>query len=258
MNQQFNITRFGLMLRLYWAENGKSFLSSLGLVFGIMLFLMLPIVGTDRYRDILFILHILGFFSGILLGGSLFTRTAFSAYATSERGISTLMLPASRLEKFAGILLAHLLFVVLVFIAGYLLHIGLTDWANQGITDGYRKYQPAPSEVMLVLGLSYAILQGAVFLGSIYFTKNSFIQTLGVLLVLVTIAFVFNLFLAYHFTGYPPSVLAFPFTLWHIFEDQRYTVTYPGSLDEVVKFFLGSIVFALVYITYVRLREKEI
>lgn len=258
MNQQFNLSRFNLFLKYYWAENGKSYLISLALIIGIMLFLMLPIVGTDRYRDMLFILHILGLFGGVLLGGSLFTSTAFNSYATSERGISAIMLPASRLEKFLGILLAHLLFASLVFVVGYLLHYGLAGWANQDIPDNQRKYGPAPIEVMLVLGFSYAILQGAVFLGSLYFTENSFIKMLGIVLIVVIVAFIFNLFLAYHFTGYTASVMALPFTFWNVFDGQTYVVDYPPPMVDLRNIFLGLIVVGLISITYVRLREKEI
>lgn len=258
MNQQFNISRFSLFLKYCWAENSKNYLISLGLIIGIMLLMMLPIVGSDRYREMLAILHILGWFGGVLLGGSLFTSTAFSAYSSPERGISAIMLPGSRLEKFVAIALAHLLFAGLVFIIGYWLHYGLTDWANQGIPVDRRQYSPAPPEVIYGLGFSYAILQGAVFLGSVYFPKNSFIKTVGVLLVLVVVAFVFNLFLAYHFTDYPQNVMAFPFTFWNVFDDQRYTVQYPAPIGDLVKTFVGMIAVVLVYISYVRLKEKEI
>lgn len=258
MNQQFNLARFGLFLRYYWAENGRSYLISLGLVLGIMLFLMLPIVRATHFNEMLYFLHVLGWFGGTLLGGSLFTSTAFDAYASPERGISTIMLPASRLEKFAVIVLAHLFFVVLIYVVGYWLHDGLVAWANQNIPDEIRKYIAAPYEVLLTLGFSYAILQGAVYLGSLYFPKNSLIKTLGVLLVVVVIAFVFNLYLAYHYTGYPQNVMAFPLSPWILFDDLRYTISYPPLIGSLVKVFLGFIVVALIGITYVRLKEKEI
>ncbi|MGD1890218.1 MAG: hypothetical protein ACFB15_06430 [Cyclobacteriaceae bacterium] len=258
MNQHFNLTRFGLFLKYYWAENSRSYLISLGLVLGIMLLLMLPIVRSTHYNDMLFFLHALGWFGGVLLGGSLYTSTAFNAYASPERGVSTIMLPASRLEKFAAILLAHLFFVVLIYLVGYWLHDSLVALANQAIPNDMRLYSAAPYEVLLTLGFSYAILQGAVFLGSLYFPKNSLIKTLGILLVVVVLTFVFNLSLAYHFTGYPQNVMAFPFSPWNLFDGQRYLISYPSPISDVVKAFLGLVVVALVGITYVRLKEIEI
>jgi len=258
MNPQFNITRFGLFLKYYWAENSRSYLISLGLILGIMLFLMLPIARSTHSNEMLYLLHILGWFGGVLLGGSLYTSTAFNAYALPERGISTIMLPASRLEKFAVILLAHLFFAVLIYLVGYWLHDGLVAWANQNIPDDLRGYSVAPYEALLMLGFSYAILQGAVFLGSLYFTKNSLIKTLGVLLGVVVVTFVFNLYLAYHFTGYPQNLMAFPFSPWNLLDGQRYMISYPPPISDLVKVFLGLVVVALVGITYVRLKEKEI
>ena len=259
MNQQFNLSRFSLLLKHYWAETGKSYLISLGLIIGIMLLLMIPIVGTSRYHDLLFILHAFGFLGGIMLGGSLFTSTAFSAYSTPGRGMATSMLPASQLEKFVVILLAHLLFAVLIFVVGYLLHNGLVDIANQNLSVNGRKYQPAPADVMRFFGFSYFLLQGTLFLGSLYFTKNAFIKTLGIVLGVTVLAFIVNMVLAYQFTGEADRVMTFPFTLWNVSEGQQfYQVGLPSFASTLVRLFLGLIVVAFGYITFVRLQEKEI
>ena len=258
MNQQFNLSRFGFVLKLYWAENGKSHLISFGLIIGIMLLLMIPIVGTAQYNDLLFLLHALALFGGVMLGGSLFTSTAFSTYATPGRGIAAIMLPASRLEKFMSVTLPALLFVVLVLVVGDQLHDGLVDLANRNIPAHSRKYQPAPPFVMRFFAFSYFLLQGAVFLGSLYFTKNALIKTLGAVLVVTLLAFVFNMLLAYQFTGQPRNILAFPFIPWDVLLDQRYRIHYPAPVSSLIRVFLSLVVVAFGYITYVRLKEKEI
>ena len=257
-SQQFNLSRFSLLLKLYWAEHGKSYLISLGLIVGIMASLMAAIVGTSQYNDLLFILHAVAMFGGVMLGGSLFTSTAFAAYASADKGIAAIMLPASQIEKFVSILLPTLLFAVVVFAVGYGLHYGLVDLANDGLLSTSKKYQPAPPFVMHFFAFSYLLLQGAVFLGSLYFTKNAFIKTLGIVLLITSLAFVFNLFLAYQFTGQPRSVMAFPFLPWDVFLDQRYQVQYPASVSNLIKMFLSLVTVAFGYITYVRLKEKEI
>ena len=257
-NQSFSLSRFGLLLKIYWVEHGKNYLISLGLVVGIMLSLMVPIVRTAQYKDLLFILHAFALFGGVMLGGSLFTSTAFAAYATSGKGIATIMLPASQVEKFISILLPTLLFIVVVFTIGYGLHYGLVDLANDGMPSGSKKYQPAPPFVMRFFAFAYFLLQGAVFLGSLYFTKNAFIKTLGVVLLATLLAFVFNMLLAYQFTGQPRNILAFPFIPWDVRLDQYYRVQYPASVSNLIKGFLALVTVALGYITYVRLREKEI
>ncbi|WKN44018.1 hypothetical protein [Tunicatimonas pelagia] len=257
MNQQFNITRFSLMLKLYWAESGRYYLLSLGIAIGTMLMLMLPIVGTSQFSWLLYGLHILTFFGGTMLGGIFFTNTAFAAYNTTERGVSSIMIPASQLEKFAPLLLISLLGSVLVFVTGVQLHQKIATLADQNLAPG-GNYKPIPTEVLQFYGYVYFILQGAIFLGSLYFTKNSLIKTISAILVVTLVAFVFNLLLAYHFTGYPRNIDAFPFTVWNVNDTQRYTILYPSAISNLIKVFLGLIVVALIGITYVRLREKEI
>ncbi|MEM6841143.1 MAG: hypothetical protein AAF632_02860 [Bacteroidota bacterium] len=258
MSQHFSTTRFRLMLKLHWAESGRYYLLSFALTIGAMLLLMLPIVGTSQFNSLLYILHILILFGGTMLGGCLFTTTAFAAYSSPRRGIASIMVPASRLEKLAPVLLISLLGSTLVFIIGLQLHERITALATQNIMPG-GKYNPIPSEVLEFFGYIYFVLQGATFLGSLYFTKNSLVKTIGAVLIVTLVAFVFNLLLAYHYTEYPRSIDAFPFTFWKIFEpQQRYTITYPEPIGDLVKLIPGLIVVALIGITYVRLREKEI
>ncbi len=256
MNQQFNLSRFGLMLKLYWAENGKSYLISLSLLIGGILLLMTPILATQRYNDLLYILHISAIF-GVILGGSLFTSTAFNAYNNSSQGISAIILPASRLEKFLVILLTNLVFVVSVPVIAYLLHHGILEQANEHLLSD-EKYEITPSFVIWVLGFTYFILHGFTFLGSLYFTKNAYIMTLGVLTFIVVLAYLFNSFLAYQFVENPRMINAFPFTGWDIMLDRRYRIGFPEPAGDLIKVFLGAVVIALWCITYVRLKEKEI
>ena len=258
MNQKFNLSRFGQLLKHYWAENSKRYLTSFGLIVGLMLFLMLPIVGTSQYSELFYLLHVFAFLGGVMLGGSLFTSTAFSAYSTPERGISAIMLPASRTEKFIVILLIHALFAVLVFAIGHLLHSVLSDLANQGLPEGSREYRPIPDEVARFFGFSYFILQGTLFLGSLYFTKNAFVKTVGVVLIITIIAFIINLQLAFQFVGEADSVITFPFIHWMIYHDQNYQISFPPVVSTWIRVFLGLIVVAFGYITFVRLQEKEI
>ncbi|MEQ9440177.1 MAG: hypothetical protein RIG62_14080 [Cyclobacteriaceae bacterium] len=257
MNQSFNITRFQRMLKFYIAEYRRSYLITLALMVGGMLLLMSPILATERYNDLLYGLHISSIFV-VILGSSLFTGTAFSAYNNPSQGIPALMLPASRLEKFLVIWLANLLFVVLVAGIFYYLHHGLIYLANQDMTPTVQHYWPLPSEVFGFIGFSYFLLQGACFLGSLYFTKNAFIKTLGVLMLALVLAFGFNLFLAYQFTGTPDHINTFPFTFWDVLEGRHYRVVFPSSVSTLTKVFLAGVVIALWAITYVRLKEKEI
>ncbi|MEK6477128.1 hypothetical protein WJR50_06325 [Catalinimonas sp. 4WD22] len=257
MNQTLNISRFWLLLKLYIAEHGRNYLISLMLLLGGMFLLMIPILGTKAYKDMLYILHVMALF-GLMLGSSMFTSTAFNAYNNSSQGIPAIMLPASQIEKFLLILLYNLLFVLTAVLVFYGLHIGIIELANQNIPEGFRKYSLIPSNVGWFFGTFYFLVQGAVFLGSIYFTKNAYIMTLGIFTGVLVIAYLFNAFLVYQFTGYDHNITVFPFTSWTLFLDKKYTINYPEPIDDLIWVFLGLIVFAMWCITYVRLKEKQI
>lgn len=257
MNQSPNISRISLLFKLHFTENGRSFLMAIGLSVGGMLVLMSPILFTNGYSDLLFILHITAPFA-ILLGSSLFSSTAFNAYNNASQGIPAIMLPASRLEKFLVIWLINLFFIVLMAVTFYLLHHWIIEAANQGVAADRRQYNPIPTEVIRFIGFFYFILQSSCFLGSIYFCKHAFLMTLGILTGIVMLAFVFNLILAYQFTGNPAQVTTFPFIFWEVIMDRRYVVSFPASAQKQIYVFLSLLVVAIWGITYVRLKEKQI
>lgn len=257
MNALFNLYRFRQLLKLHFAEQGKSYLIALGLSIGGMLLLMSPILITDYYNDLLFVVHVSALF-GVILGSSLFSSTAFNTYNNSSQGIPALMLPASRLEKFLIIWLSNLIFVVLIAVIFYGAHHGLVNLANQNIAEGYRTYQPLPYDIARFFAYSYFLIQGLTFLGSIYFTKNAYIKTMGIFLLMIALLYLFNFLLAYQFSGQPNQIIAMPFTSWTVFTDRNYHVKFPEAISSVVKIFLTLLVVALWYITYVRMKEKEI
>nr|WKN36030.1 hypothetical protein K4G66_27060 [Tunicatimonas sp. TK19036] len=257
MNQTLSLPRFQKVLRLHFAEYRKSYLLSLGLCIGGMVLLMSPILLTQQYNDALYIVHISALF-GILFGSSLFTSTAFNAYSNASQGITAIMLPASQAEKFLVILLTNLLFVLLIGLVFLGLHFGLVDLANEQLLPSSRPYRPIPSEVLRFSLFTYFLLQGCCFMGSIFFKKNAFIMTLGVATAVVVLAFGFNLFLAYQFTGDAEQVMAFPFTFWNVVLDRRYTIEYPDTINTLIRGFLLLMVVATWGIAYVKLKEKEI
>ncbi|MDF9794961.1 hypothetical protein OKW21_000224 [Catalinimonas alkaloidigena] len=257
MNQTLNISRIGLLLKLHLTENGRSFLMAISLSVGVMLVLMSPILFTNGYNDLLFILHGTALFA-VMLGSSLFSSSAFNTYNNASQGIPAIMLPASRLEKFLVVWLINLLFIGSMAVSFYFLHHWIIEAANQDIAEDRRQYNSIPTEVIRFFGFFYFILQSSCFLGSIYFSKQALLKTLGILTGTVIIAFVFNLILAYQFTGNPSRVTTFPFIFWEVIMDRRYVVTFPLSTQKQIYVFLSFLVVAIWGTTYVRLKEKEI
>lgn len=259
MNQHISLHRLQLFFRVFIAERGKTYLSAFGLIVVISLVLMLPILFRKGYHDLLFVLHALALFGPVMLGGSLFTSTAFSQLHSRERGISAIMLPASQLEKFTIILVAHVVFMVSIMLIFWNLHLWITDTANASIPEGYRKYNPIPLDVMEYFVYLYFLIQGIFFLCSIYFSRNVFIKALIVLMIVGLTAILLHLGLAYQLTGATSQINSLPFMPWSVIQNGRqYVAAFPAAVDTGIRYILAFVIIALMLTAYVRMREKEI
>lgn len=260
MNQHISLRRLQLLFRVFIAERAKTYLSSLGLIVIISLLLMLPILFTKSYDDILYVLHAFALFGPVMLGGSLFTSTAFSQYHNHDKGMATIMLPASQLEKFMIILVAHIIFMVSTLLVFWNLHLLITEAANAGIPeDARRRYNIIPSDVLEYLVFLYFLFQGIIFLCSIYFRKQVFIKALIVILVTGTAALLLHLGLAYQLTGATSQINSLPFMPWSIIQNGRqYVAAFPDAVYTGIRVLLAFVIIALMLTAYVRLREKEI
>lgn len=262
MNQQFNLHRFGLLLRLDLAENKKMYLLTAGLVLGLMLLLMLPILSAKEPMGEHMGLHMTAFSVCLLLGGSLFSSTAFGAYGSQPRGIATMMVPASRLEKFLVPFLVHLIFLVSFLVLFWGLHYGLVSAVNSHLQSGNpdaRIFYPAPDFIFNALSYLYLLALAATFAGSIYFSRNAFIKSAAILLAAIGGISLLNLYLARSITSQDLFIL--PFGEWQFFNGTSkimYQVDYPEPVMKLIWVGLFTVVAGLWYLAYVRLKEKEI
>jgi hypothetical protein len=259
MNQHISLHRLQLLFRVFVAERGKTYLSSFGLIVAISLVLMLPILFKEGYHDLLYVLHAFALFCPVMLGGSLFTSTAFSQYHNNDQGIAAIMLPASQLEKFLIILVAHIIFMVSILLVFWNLHLWTTELANATIPPGYRRYNTISPKIAEYFVFLYVLIQVIIFLGSIYFSKQVFIKSLVVILIVGLVATLLHLGLAYQLTGISSQINSLPFMAWTIIKNgQRSTVAFPEVTNVGIRILLGFVVVTLMLTAYVRLREKEI
>jgi len=236
MNQPTSIYRLWLLFRLFLAERGMTYLFALGLIVAISLVLMLPILFTKGYHDILFVLHAFALFGPVMLGGSLFTSTAFSHYNSQSRSIQAIMLPASQLEKYLFILVTHVIFMLSIWLIFWHLHLWITEVANASIPDGSRRYNAIPPEVKEYFVFFYFLIQSIVFLSSIYFSSQVFIKSLIVVLFVGLTAILLHLGLAYQMTGITSQINSLPFMAWNVFRNSRsYTIQYPDLVDTGIR-----------------------
>lgn len=263
MNPYFSLRRFGLLLRLDLAQNKKTYLLSGGLILGLLLLLMLPILEARNVHGPHLSLHMTAYAVGLLLGGSLFSSTAFGPYSSQPRGIATLMVPASQLEKFLAPFLVHLVFLLVFLVLFWMLHYGLISVANSRLLDLNPKaslFQPIPSDALFPMSYLYLLALAACFAGSIYFAKNAFIKTAALLLAVLTGFFFFNIQLAKALTSH--NLFALPFEQWRFLDPhmggRMFTVEYPEPVQGLIWAGLLMVVVGLWYLAYIRLKEKEI
>ena len=261
MNQTFNLHRFQLLVRLELSEKGKNYLLMAGMFMGLMLFFMLPITRQKDHSEILFLLHALALFMVVMFGGSLFTGSAFSQYSSPDTGIAALMVPASRLEKYLSALLINLLFIIPFTFLFFQLHIWTIDFANNHLNPGQGKYMYLPKDLLQYFLSMHIIIQGSVFLGSIYFPKLSYIKTAAVLFGTAIAIAATNWYLAKYFTSNPTNVVAFPFSAWKIWYEESHTnfyVDFPESVQPLINIVPILFLLSVWFVAYVRLKEKEI
>jgi hypothetical protein len=261
MNQTFDIHRFALLLRLDIAEKGKNYLLMGTLLMALMLVMMLPLIVYDGFSDLLLILHALALFMVVMFGGSLFTSYAYNQYGSSDTGIAAIMIPASQLEKFLVSLLINLLFIVPVTIFYVKFHYWSVEYANSNFPASARKYNPLPVDIMSYFIYLDVIIQGATILGSIYFKKQAYIKTAGIFFILTVLFASINLVLVYQYTSFPSKVVAFPFGAWQIYYykmNQYYYLNYSETVKNLIYAFPVFFLVSTWFISYVRLKEKEI
>lgn len=261
MNQTFDFRRFWLFTKLEITEKGRNYLMMGGLLLAMLLLLMLPIIFSRQNSQIMLMLHALALFMVVIFGGSLYTSQVFSQYSSPATGISAIMIPASRAEKYFGALFINLCFSVPFVLLFMKLHYGTISYVNTLLPPTEQPYKPIPESFLTYFINLYIITQGAIFLGSIYFSKFSFIKSAIIAFLSYLLVGGLYLWQALHFTSYPSKLVSFPFTSWELWYyklNKSYYVPFPSTFQYVVNSFPFFLLLALWYIAFVRLKEKQI
>lgn len=261
MNQTFNFQRFMLVLRLEIAEKGRTQLLMATVLVGVMLLMLIPITFSKEYNDRLFSLHIIAMLMIVLFGGSLYTNQVFGQYNSTNSAIAALMVPASRLEKFLSTLLLNLAFIIPFFLLFIGLHIWTTDFANSHLLPEENEYKPLQESALWVIFAIATIIQGACFLGAIYFTRAAYIKTAAAFFITIIFGSVANYYFAKSIVPLATNLTATPFLqlrLHFIENNQYYNIDPPQALQYFVNTLPILVLLALWYIAYLRMVEKEV
>lgn len=273
----FSFRRWRLLVGRHWAENKKRYaLSFLAFVALLVLWYVFAMLADQDYA-LPEGLQRGTFFLSLFAIGTFYASQFFSDLSSKSKGTNLLLTPASTLEH----LLCALFYVVVLFFGFFLLAFYVADAAMVALANAlHASMKPETaaaqrSEVINVfvdhftnssVNLSYYFLLGffavqAFFLlGSVYFTKYSFIKTgIAVFLVFITL-FLLEAYVLH--SGLPKTG-----------HDQDFIslVTYSENLQrqQVVRLspWIGGVLTALFryafaplfwMVTYYRLKEKEL
>jgi len=266
MNQTFDLHRFMLLIKLNFAEKGKNYLLTGGLFIGLLFVLLVPTAASEEFLPYGAVLHFLALLLVVLLGGSVFTSSIFSQYASPSTGIAATMVPGSTLEKFLSALLINLCFTVLLMVMFLVLHYFSIDLGNSKLAENGNKYQYIPKPMLWFFSFIYVISQGTFVIGSIYFTKFSYLKTAGALFITFVLAVILNSWLISRLID--ESISSLPFIPWQISAEitkvppiktlhPRYTVYYSDMAQYLIYAFPIVVLLSLWYISFIRLKEKE-
>ncbi|MBS1603830.1 MAG: hypothetical protein JST42_14280 [Bacteroidetes bacterium] len=273
----FSFHRWWLLVTKHWSENYRRYLLFLLAIGGLLLAWFSFILMVSQLILIDTFMQFAAYFAGLYLVGCFYASWLFADLSSTQGGIGFLSLPASHLEK----LLCALFFGVILFFIGYTLVFYLVDipilhLSNSILVKYPRNYQnttlpiqPAPlynvfsnqafiPETRTFLA-GFFSAQALFFLGSVYFTRWTFIRSVIVgLLCLLTFVVIdaklINFFL--------PSGWHDVFFLWVYNDADQHPVRYvrlPHTTGKILNIFIAVCAPLFLWIiTWQRLKEKEV
>ena len=253
MNQYFNLTRWGRLLRKHAAEQVGSYaLGAAVLLGGLVLVIgFLAYVGggppSVSGQAALFLLFLLG-------AGSFFTSSVLAGYGQGSRAALALTLPASQLEKF----LVAWVVSVPVFLAVFLAVFYIADSLVLSLY-----HQPATlfnvferREGWLHMGLQFLLVQALALWGSIFFPRQQFVRTAFVVFGAAAGLTVLNL-KALQALLHTPLAFALPYQAAKLLPNGP-LLTLPATQLGWLAGVVPALVLLLWAAAYARLTEKQL
>lgn len=284
MNQVFDFSRWGLLVRKHWSDNRNKYTLSIVAIAALLVmwfgFLLLVDGRNAMNQDG----QIITFYVGLFLTGALFASMLFSDLANKPKAINFLSVPASQFEK----VLCMALFCILIFFVSYTVIFYAADFIMVKVANAVNlaKWKEKHAEALFVpetvanvfatlrsndtgnpfnalttVALLFFAVQGAYVLGSIYFPAYSFIKTtIALLLVFLFFVFLIAKVLA---PILPAGSFSSALTIFNLpgpgNEWGRQMIQLPSWTDDV---FFGYFKYVLTpvfwVVTYFRLKEKEV
>ena len=283
MNQIFDFNRWWLLVGKHWSENRKKYLLSLSAIAGLLVIWYVFGLLIEPNHPIPQDIQINTYYVGLFGIGCLYASLLFSELASGPKAMNFLAVPASHFEK----LLVSLLFGVIIFFVVYTAIFHIVNFSMMGVGNAVAKTRweahthaagevytptkvanvffdsksnPAEINVFFYVLLCYFAVQSAFILGSVYFSKYSFIKTV-IVGVIVVLFFAFLIGKVFQ-DAMPRGVHYSGLTSWRLIEesiDSYKVVKLPSWIADVLIFLFKFALAPMFWITaYFRLKEKEI
>lgn len=276
MSQYFNAQRWWLLVRRQWAENGRRYLLAAVAIAGLQLLLFSFIILTSDKNPLLPWLQSFVFMAGLFLAGPLFASQYFRELSSRPKAINYLLTPASHLEKF----LCGLFYVLPLFLGLYIICFYAADGLavliantvheagdNLGRTNSpyaqminvfFINQTDNPERATAFVYNMFVVVQSLYFLGSVYFTRYSYVKTAVAGSVILFILLIIQ---SQFFVHLLPKG-GFNEGLWQyraIDGDTAKLIKLPAALAFTIEWLvrLGT-PLVLWVATYLRLNEKEV
>ncbi|QEC51739.1 hypothetical protein EDD80_102295 [Anseongella ginsenosidimutans] len=194
MNNSFSFSRLWQLILKQGIENARFYLlyylAILGVILAVVIFWM-NIQHTKYYEE-----HFYAFMHvALFLSGTLFANLQFDFLSRKARGIAWLSFPASHLEKLLCAVFYTFIVFNLVFLAGVLLAkwLIITCITIYGIPEGasWMPMGPYIESPLFNFALLFVAVQAFYLLGSVYFTRFSFVKTTVAGLILIGAFFLY-------------------------------------------------------------------
>jgi len=280
-NQHFSFYRWRLFVAKHWVEHRRPYLLSLLAIGGLYAAWFAFMIAIDVYAPMAANMQFVAYMIGLYSVGCFYSSMFFVELSTKKEALPWLSLPASHLEKLlCAILYSVALFYIAFTLVFYCVDIIMVQWSNN-ITWRHPRFfpgttirilpvtvynlisaegAPIPEKDYHLFTFLYFAIQAAFLLGSVYFTRYSFVKT-AIAVLLFALGFV----ILQRGVIYPmlPKDWNNGFLSWSRFEYDNgppgIEVRLPAGLENLVVY-VGQFGLPLFFwwVTYLRLKEKEV
>ena len=265
MSLTFSFSRLGKLIAKQFFENSRFYLFCVLAMVGLLalVFAFWFASGPNYYEQVTYIIFLFGLF----ISGTVFAGLSFNMLGSKDKGIYWLSLPATHLEKLACTILYSIIGFSLVYCLCFftiksLSVVILTEYIKEHPGSSYREmhdFTRGFGGAVKYFICAYVGVQSLYLLGSVYFSRYSFIIT-----TVVVAAFIFSF--GYYLTRIEHNMIS-PAD-WNLVNVRKFDRSANGgyflyslspAVTNTLKYaalFAWAPVFWLV--TWFRLKEKEV